>query len=305
MTPPIKPDGLKITVKTTTVNRRTVSQVVAAWNDNSITETSFALQRSSDGKNWTDVGTSASPLDTQNTHGPRTLADTTASTTGAYLYRVAALNTVGYGGEFPSMTSRAVSDAVGYNLPNPPAAPTQLTALSQNGAGVLSWTDNSTNETGFTVERSTTGGPWTAVGTAPAHNGNSKVTFTDPTVKPATAYSYRVAAVNLGGTSAYSNVAALTAVTPPAAPTGVTGKASRVLFWETVSVKWNAVPGATGYTVQWSNNGFATVAGSTNAGGNSTQATTPLVGRQAWQFRVGATNAGGTTWSAAITVPSA
>ena len=39
------------------------------WNDNSITETSYLVQRTTDGTTWVDAGTVASPLDQPNTKG--------------------------------------------------------------------------------------------------------------------------------------------------------------------------------------------------------------------------------------------
>ncbi|WP_055589849.1 hypothetical protein [Peterkaempfera griseoplana] len=45
-----------------------------------------------------------------NTHGTRTFSDPAASVKTSYVYRVVALNTVGYGAEFPSMTVKSVSD---------------------------------------------------------------------------------------------------------------------------------------------------------------------------------------------------
>ncbi|MGZ4587776.1 MAG: multicopper oxidase domain-containing protein, partial [Mycobacteriaceae bacterium] len=118
--PPVKASGLTFTTTGTGNNRR----VVISWNDNSITETSFVVQRSSNGgTTWTDVGTVASPLDQPNIHGSRTFTDPTGNPNAAYLYRVAALNTVGYGAEFPSMTVKSISDPASYSLP-----PTAITA---------------------------------------------------------------------------------------------------------------------------------------------------------------------------------
>ena len=51
------------------------------WNDNSITETAFVVQRTTDGTTWTDVGTVPQPLGDTNTHGQRTFTDTTAIAT--------------------------------------------------------------------------------------------------------------------------------------------------------------------------------------------------------------------------------
>ncbi len=62
---------------------------------------------------WVDVGTIASPLDQPNTHGTRSFTDTTFPVNAnVYYYRVVAQNTIGYGGEFMSLTAESVSDPV-------------------------------------------------------------------------------------------------------------------------------------------------------------------------------------------------
>lgn len=181
---------------------RVVGQNVAlTWADNSITETSFTIQRTIDGTTWADVGSSASPLDQDNTHGTRTFTDTTSNGTTPYLYRVVATNTVGYGGAFPAMT--VSSPASASASANAPAAPTNLAATAQNGPQIrLTWRDNATNEARFVVDRSAdNGATFTQVATAPARNGTGNVTYTDTTVAPATTYVYRVTAVNLAGSA--------------------------------------------------------------------------------------------------------
>ncbi|MFD7639227.1 multicopper oxidase domain-containing protein [Kitasatospora sp. NPDC059795] len=104
--PPARADGLSASV----VGQGGSARVQLRWRDNSITETSFTVQRSTDGTTWTDVGTIASPLDQPNVHQDRTFVDMTSSPTNASTYRVVALNTAGYGGQFPSMTAKSVSD---------------------------------------------------------------------------------------------------------------------------------------------------------------------------------------------------
>ena len=72
--PPYKPDGLAFSFTGSGNNRR----IVVTFNDNSITETSFLVQRTIDGTNWTDAGTLASPLNQPNNHEVRTFTDPTA-----------------------------------------------------------------------------------------------------------------------------------------------------------------------------------------------------------------------------------
>ena len=63
--PPNAPDGLAYTV--TGNGNNTV--LTLTWNDNSINETSFVVQRRRRDGTWVDLGTVLSPLDQPNTHG--------------------------------------------------------------------------------------------------------------------------------------------------------------------------------------------------------------------------------------------
>ncbi len=205
--PPIAPDGLVFDRLTGTLT----------WNDNSINETEFLVQNSIDGGvTWVDAGTSPSPLDAPNAHSVRTFTDPAYDAFTDYQYRVVANNTVGYGAEFPSMTVKSTSAVV--IVLNPPRAPSNLTAALTFGPTVtLSWTDNSTNETGFIIERST-GGAFTQIGTV----GAGITTYVDTTGLPATTYTYQVAAVNAIGSSLYSNQVQVVIPAAPAAPSLLT-----------------------------------------------------------------------------------
>jgi hypothetical protein len=67
----------------------------------------------------------------------------------------------------------------------------------------LAWDENSTNETGFKVERSLDGSTnWTEIGTTSAN----ATTYQDVGLAVSTTYYYRVRAFNSTGTSAYSSV---------------------------------------------------------------------------------------------------
>lgn len=83
----------------------------------------------------------------------------------------------------------------------------------------LTWADNSTDETGFKIERAVGNGPFVEIGTVKADTPN----FSDETVKPGITYSYRVRAYNAIGDSPYSNT--LTKTVPGAvgqAPQNIT-----------------------------------------------------------------------------------
>jgi hypothetical protein len=87
-----------------------------------------------------------------------------------------------------------------------PPPPTNLTATAVSSITInLAWTDNSTNETAFRVERSpAAAGPWTYIGAA------TQAAYGDSLLQPSTLYFYRVAAYNSAGTSAYTNTASAT-----------------------------------------------------------------------------------------------
>ena len=233
--------------------------VTVTFTDNSITETSFQLQRTADSLTWTNVGTPLlSPLGALNTTGS-SLALTNSGVSGnpgpVYGYRVAAVNTVGYGAEFPSVSSQSVSATVlsgnGVTL----AAPTALNGVLAAGPRVnLTWTDNATNENGFVIQRSNDGGAtFTQIGTAPARNNTGNVTFADQTVVLANTYIYRVAAVNGAGLSAFATSAPIT-VAIPAAPIGITAANGPAGGQRTAGLNWTAVSGATSYSILYSNN---------------------------------------------------
>ena len=73
-----------------------------------------------------------------------------------------------------------------------------------------------------------------------------------------------------------------------------------------MTLTWNGVPGVTSYTIQWSTSStFATVSGSAPVGSAATTYTTGSIARQAWYFRIGSVNLGGTNWSAPVSVAAA
>jgi uncharacterized protein YegL len=86
-----------------------------------------------------------------------------------------------------------------------PAAPTNLSATTNGSQIALSWTDASTNETSFRVERATSsGGPFTEI----SGTSRDSTSYADSSgLSCNTAYYYRVRARNASGDSAYSNVA--------------------------------------------------------------------------------------------------
>jgi fibronectin type 3 domain-containing protein len=94
-----------------------------------------------------------------------------------------------------------------------PASPSNLQARALSGSEVLmTWTDNSNNETGFRIDRAVGNQNFTQLAIVNANAG----AFVDRERVPGTSYSYRIAAFNANGTSPLSNTAQAT--TLPATP---------------------------------------------------------------------------------------
>ena len=151
---------------------------------------------------------------------------------------------VGLGGDFPSKTAHSYSAELPIILP-----PTSLTATLATGPEVdLAWVDNTTNETGFIVERADNGGAFNLIN-SPAANST---TFADTSVALGNTYIYRVAAVTPDGTSPYSNEVTIV-VDVPAAPTNLqtialptgTGLEMMIVGWA------DNANNETGFTMEW------------------------------------------------------
>jgi hypothetical protein len=140
-----------------------------------------------------------------------------------------------------------------------PTQPTVLTYFDLTSTSAyLGWSDNSSNESGFTLDRCTgtavfcaaNPGAWAVRATT----GVNVSTFNDTGLAPATTYNWRVSAFNASGSSPYSNTLSLTtpaAPVAPAAPTGLTAQARRVRSRAEVRVAWvdNATT-ETGYVIE-------------------------------------------------------
>jgi len=113
--------------------------------------------------------------------------------------------------------------------PTIPAAPSGLVVTSTSASSVtLTWTRNSSNETGFQVERSSGGaGTFSLITTTAA----AATTYSDTALAPSTLYNYRVRAIGSAGTSGYSNVASLTTPTACPAPTSIAQDVDNPTTW--------------------------------------------------------------------------
>lgn len=186
----------------------TSTRVELHWTDNNtFSPAAIQVERSD------DSGATFNALATA-TAGAGGYADTTVQEDRTYHYRVRATNASGNSTYAASLQITTPLD--------PPAAPTALTAAYSRDARRVSlvWTDRSSNESGFQVERSAdSGASWTQLSTVVA----GVTQFNDASWQPDAVHSYRVRAFNRAGVSGYTNLVSLPM--PPAAPSGLTVEA--------------------------------------------------------------------------------
>jgi hypothetical protein len=97
--------------------------------------------------------------------------------------------------------------------PTAPAGPTTLQTTAALSQVSLTWTDNANNETGFEIERSTSGsgGPFSPL----ALVGPDVMTYNDTGLSAGSEYCYRVRAVNAVGASSFEGPACATTLAAP------------------------------------------------------------------------------------------
>jgi len=104
----------------------------------------------------------------------------------------------------------AIADESYFDWPLLPEAPSSLDASITGNAAKLTWEVHGGGPTGIVVERrndSKDAAPWEKV----AQLGATASDYTDASYRSGMRSSYRVRAVNSGGTSAYSNIVRLPA----------------------------------------------------------------------------------------------
>jgi FtsP/CotA-like multicopper oxidase with cupredoxin domain len=281
--PPNAPTGFTATVAAVGVD--------LAWNDNSINETNYLIDKSVDPAFLTGVTTISLGANVTAYNDP--IFDPAVTT----YYRLYASNMVGDVDTPGFPVINAASAYLGpLSVGQPPAAPADpsgLTAALQAGPGVLlSWTDNSVNETGFVVERADNGGAFVPIASpAAAAASGTVVTYTDTTMPAASSVVYQVKAVSGTLSSAYSNTAALAIPAPPGAMALAAPAAPSRISVTRVS----SGPGVQRVKVTWTDNsdnesGF-TVQLATDAG-FKTGLVTATVGAGIKTFESGPLNAG-------------
>ena len=209
--PPVFPTGLTMLTVCNT-------SATLTWTDNSDNEDAFEIERRLGAGPFDTVGAVSANvvLFEQNDLNPAT----------PYTFRVRATN-----GDGASSYSNEVTVTTLLTTVTPPS--NLGVAVVDHTQLKLTWSDNSADEAGFRIERSTNGGvTFARVQTVAANT----VEFTDTGLTPSTAYTYRVRATSSGCDSTPSPTAtASTTPEPVTAPTNLTGRA---LSDTEVSLTW-------------------------------------------------------------------
>lgn len=170
-------------------------QIDLAWTDRATDETGYRIYRGTDGINYVQVATVGV---NGNFYADAGLTDGTR-----YYYRVSAYNDIG---ESPLQQGTQISQVTPIN------PPTNLRVVTTSSSQIqLAWSDNSSTEQEYLIERRTVNDDFIQVGQV----GQNVSTFPDSGLSPATTYWYRVRAFNpVAGYSAYSNEISATTLTP-------------------------------------------------------------------------------------------
>jgi len=200
-----------------TANPAGASAILLSWNDNSIDEEGFKIERkiSQGGSdNFGVIATVGSSI--------VSFSDVSVSIGVTYVYRVRAYRAATHSG-YSNETTTIIAL---------PTAPNNLTANFAGTATVaLSWNDASTNEDGFKIERKVSGGSFSQI----ANVGSGVTFFSDDEVSAGFSYVYRIRAYRSTLHSTYSNEAAANSPGPNA-PSNATASATGT---STIALSWN------------------------------------------------------------------
>lgn len=174
-------------------------QILLSWQDNSNNESGFKIEQSLNGTSgWVQIATTSSNITS------RVLSGLNCDT--RYYYRVRAYNASG------NSSYSNTANAKTLICQTVPVAPSNLTATAVSTSQInLTWQDNSTNETGFRVERSPNNVTWAQI----ASVGLNVTHYANTGLNCGSTYFYRVRAYNATGNSPYSNTGTETTVACP------------------------------------------------------------------------------------------
>jgi hypothetical protein len=166
------------------------TELELTWNDNANNETEYEVWSSVSGGAFTEI--SELPVNSDS------FSDIGLTDDTDYSFYVVATDSAG----------STQSNTASTMTPVPPATPSNLMATYLSPTEIdLQWTNNATDDTGYTILREVGSATFTQLPSLPANTTSYK----DTTVQPGTSYDYHVEAYNTAG---YSDFAGLTITTP-------------------------------------------------------------------------------------------
>ncbi len=163
----------------------TTSSITVSWTDNNTQEDGYKVERALGNGSFAEVATVT---------GSSYTSSSLASDTD-YRFRVRAYKGGSYSGYSSIITATTDEETITVNAPSA----VSLASKTTNQIA-FSWSDNSSNESGFKIERKTTGA-YTEIATVSANTES----YTNTGLSPNTQYTYRVRAYAGSVNSSYSN----------------------------------------------------------------------------------------------------
>lgn len=175
------------------------SQIQLTWQDNSTNENGFRIERNINGQQWQEIQVTGA--------NTTSFLDTSPVIIANILYRVRAFNAAG-NSPYSNTIAVGISPAP---TPTPVLnAPSNLTATAVSSSQInLTWTDTTTNESGFLIERSLASDPnygFVGIDSVP----QNQTTYHNINLQANVTYYYRIRTQGPGGASAPSNIASAT-----------------------------------------------------------------------------------------------
>jgi len=260
----------------------TSSSIALKWSDSSNSASGFRIYRSTNNSGYALVGNVSA--------GTFTFTDTGLSARTRYSYEVSAWNGTS------DLKSKAVSATT---LAAPPTAPTNLGFNSVTTTGVvLTWSDSSTNESGFHVYRSTDGVNYALLTSLPMNS----TSFADSNLNSGTSYWYKVGAYGSTGEGLSAAASITTAMPVLQVATAPGGVSFSNVSSSSVTVNWTDSANATGYHIYRSTDATNyTLVGDLGATAASWTDTGVAAGTT-YNYVIGAYNAAGESQTGALAV---
>jgi len=253
------------------------SQINLTWVDTNSNESSYLVERSlSSSSGFAQIASLP-----QNT---RSYSNTGLAAATTYYYRVRASKN----GAFSTYSN--VASARTLSTGSIPAAPSNLAAAVISSSQInLSWTDNSTNETAFRVERApAAAGPWTYIGST------TLTGYGDSGLAASTTYYYRVAAYNSYGTSAYTNTASAITQAASGLPSAPLSLVASAVSSSQINLTWaDTSSNETGFKIERSTSTITWAQIATVGSNVTSYSSTGLLASTTYSYRVRATNTAG------------